>query len=536
MSTPPPPPPPKKRRLSAFLLKEGVDIDMALKDPGELKEYDLDDSNDLQGALYVKPRRPKPPWWIEFLQPAVTDELPKETVGTMSAVLLLTVDERMMAFTFGFGRHLLKPHVIEPHFGLKTALNAINPRQLRSLDLVTYDDVALLTKRQVSRSSSVDTFLVDQLRDMLNKVVGSPQDEAFGTRLTGSDSITFTMGVKVERLVTVGSRLIETFKKDSYKQDFGWIDRVNNVRDPSLISRLDDKLDEALCDGGKPDVLYLAPPEIVDWENVEYFKYSSQPKKDDREFQELELDDYLSTFQSRRKPLSIKALKDDHVRYMHAELQAMVGLTSVYRCVIFETDLDGDRYVLLAGEWAQIDNDFVKSVEDQLSRIKVSEHEFPSHRDGEYEEDYLKRAVDDIADATLLDQKLIEHGGGYSKIELCDILTDQGGFIHAKRRSRSSTLSHLWAQGATSAQLFLSDPDFRTKARSLVGSDRMELIPEQPERGANEVTYLIIGADPVAPWKSLPFFSKVALMQASANIRSLGFPVRIAGTAPAGSE
>jgi uncharacterized protein (TIGR04141 family) len=46
--------------------------------------------------------------------------------------------------------------------------------------------------------------------------------------------------------------------------------------------------------------------------------------------------------------------------------------------------------------------------------------------------------------------------GGVDRVELCDILTKDGTFIHVKKRGRSSTLSHLFAQGITSSELLLS--------------------------------------------------------------------------------
>ena len=208
-----------------------------------------------------------------------------------------------------------------------------------------------------------------------------------------------------------------------------------------------------------------------------------------------------------------------------------MGLASVYRSIVFETTLNDQRYVLLAGDWWKIDRDFVEEVEGQLGQIPVSNLEFPSPEHGEHEKDYLVRSVDGLRGSILLDQPNVWYGGGRSQIEVCDILTEEGTFIHAKARGRSSTLSHLWSQGTVSAEAFASEEAFREKARDLLPEARGGLLStERPARGAHDVVYLIIGADPEMPWRSLPFFSKVALMQASRQLEIIGFPLSLAGT------
>lgn len=433
---------PKKRHLSVFLLKEGVDWRCAVKGVDELNCYPLSESSGLRGEIFVKPMRPHPPWWLEFMQPAVDETIAEQNVGTMSAAMFLEVDGRAVAFTFGFGRHIIDHHLIEPDFGLKAALNAIDPEQLRSLDVRSYESVALLTRRQVSRGSSTDAFLVNPLRDILTKVVGSPQDASLGTRLTGRESISLTIPMQVLGLGAVALRLISLFGADNYKERFGWIDQIQSVKDPARIEMLDERLVQALTDQAEHAVLYLAAPEILDWEDVEYFRYTSQHSKDEREFQELDLDDYLSTFDGRRAQLGVQVLKGDRAQVKRSGLGDPIGLASVYRCIVFETTMNDERYVLLAGDWWKIDRDFVEEVEGQLDAIAVSKLGIPVPMHDEHEADYLSRAADSIGDGVLLDRQMIWYGGGRSQIELCDILLADGTFVHAKMRSRSSTLSH----------------------------------------------------------------------------------------------
>jgi uncharacterized protein (TIGR04141 family) len=54
----------------------------------------------------------------------------------------------------------------------------------------------------------------------------------------------------------------------------------------------------------------------------------------------------------------------------------------------------------------------------------------------------------------LLDADPVIYGGGRSAIEICDLLSTDRVFVHVKAKTKSSTLSHLFAQGLNSAQAF----------------------------------------------------------------------------------
>lgn len=52
-----------------------------------------------------------------------------------------------------------------------------------------------------------------------------------------------------------------------------------------------------------------------------------------------------------------------------------------------------------------------------------------------------------------MDRQLISYGGGASRIEFCDVLSDSGQRIHVKQYSGSSVMSHLFNQGLVSASI-----------------------------------------------------------------------------------
>ena len=139
----------------------------------------------------------------------------------------------------------------------------------------------------------------------------------------------------------------------------------------------------------------------------------------------------------------------------------------------------------------------------------------------------------------LLDAKTIRPGGASSGIELCDLLTKDGDFVHIKRKSRSSTLSHLFAQGNISAITFLEDGHFRDEIRKEIRAKTISqaektkwlaLIPDSSskvERGNFSVSYVVIVGATRTSTNWLPFFSKLNLMQAGRNLQNLSFKVSL---------
>ena len=135
----------------------------------------------------------------------------------------------------------------------------------------------------------------------------------------------------------------------------------------------------------------------------------------------------------------------------------------------------------------------------------------PRLPEGKKEEDYTRDYVATTPDHLLcMDRKVIGHGGGQSRVELCDILTTDGKFIHIKPYSSSATLSHLFNQAVVSAELLLSDNEFFLKANKKIE----ELTENQdfliPKGSKPDVILAIISErDELRP--HIPFFSKVAL-------------------------
>jgi uncharacterized protein (TIGR04141 family) len=100
-----------------------------------------------------------------------------------------------------------------------------------------------------------------------------------------------------------------------------------------------------------------------------------------------------------------------------------------------------------------------------------------------------------------------------------------------KRKIASATLSHLFAQGTTSANAFISDRGFRLAARAELppGWDAEALFPEnRPNVSDYSVTYAVISRGTAPLGQILPFFRQVNLTHAARTLRTMGLTLELA--------
>jgi len=180
-------------------------------------------------------------------------------------------------------------------------------------------------------------------------------------------------------------------------------------------------------------------------------------------------------------------------------------------------------------------------VDSFISGLPEASSPLLAAKPGEIEKDYNCRLAGGASDRFLkLDGKITRPGGATSGIELCDVLSSDGELIHVKRKSRSSTLSHLFAQGNVSAAAFVDDEVFREELRKVVCKVStpqtqgrwLALIPpagEVVDRTRYCVTYAVVtNARPNSNGRDwLPFFSKLNLMQQARQLRTIGFKVAV---------
>lgn len=523
--------------LTVFLLRREISApDQALADQrNPLTRYELRSGLPFDGALYLRRPRSRVPSWVGFVGPGVEGNLNALTAST-GAVLFVRSSGHWFALTFGAGRHLLDTDAVEQDFGLRVTLNSVDPSSLRSVDLQTVEETTLLTRRQASRRSGVEVFGIDVARDMLRAVSGEPRDTSLAVSLGGATALALRSAVTFEQIGSKCEQLLAAYNDKRYQEHFPWIDYMRRVREGDLVNQLDESLLAALNDR-RLEKLYLAVPEQVPWDSLAGFQYSVDAQRASLH-DDLDPATYLDLLKDRprgKRPLQLSDLKGDKTMAVSSGDDEAIAKWPLYRTIVFETALGDRNYVLSGGEWYEVEPDFAQRTSQLVRDLPDAGIPFPAVNPGEREGDYLRRVAPIVTEQTgvyftVFDGQLVRCANASTSIEVCDLFSQMGHFVHVKRRTRSSTLSHLFAQGTVSAEAFISDSQFRCDAGLLAdGTPCADLISEaQPKTADYTVVYGVAVAGNASFHDSLPFFSRVTLAHAARLLRTWGFQVATA--------
>lgn len=513
----------KTQRLSLRLLKDSVpDIEDALRNKNALKKYPMKPGLGFASTLFVKEPEGRNPDWATFLSPGLTaaQQRKLETMQSQSVSAVLFVEgklqrkKRIVAVIFGHGRFLLDDNCSVPDFGLKVALNAVNPDNLRSIDAATVDDNTIQTRKQASQQSSLEEFGVDTSRDLLRAVTGVPNDPDFATSVSGAEALAITLPITLQNLGAKCQEVLKFYKSTKYKDRYAWVDNINLVRSTNTALALNEMLLEKLR-AKESFGVHIAPPTIMP--NVDLgFRFSTEIG-DEPTHAFLELAHFKSSLAPDAN-LDVDVLRKRYkVLVKNPSDGSMEATWSVYDCLVFDTMLEGSKYVLFGGNWYEVSKDFASSVDTYISGIAKSTLDLPEARAIEREDSYSSRAVKLNRDKLiLLDKKIVRAGSGYGRIEICDILTNSGQFVHIKPWHQSSTLSHLFAQARISTDCLLNDSIYRDSIRAKVPDSmkglKKNLSASIVDPKSFEVVLAVISKRGYDWPKSFPFFSQLNLM------------------------
>ena len=260
-------------------------------------------------------------------------------------------------------------------------------------------------------------------------------------------------------------------------------------------------------------------PKIISWDEVSGFRFPAAggPRV---EFHDIHLEHLLNSIGD-VETIDEELLKSRIVECFNAEPRQLHRWTA-YSCLYTELDHKDDSYLLSGGKWYRVQRDFVKEVNDAYAAIPDYEGTLPEY-DDESEGKYIRRvAAADAATFAVMDQKNIVYGGGHSKVEFCDLFTSARDLIHIKRYGQAAALSHLFAQGLTSGELFQTDPVFRKLVNAeLPDSHRLVHPDRRPQQEEYRVIFAVTSDRP-GPLV-LPFFSRLNLKHAARRLGGYGF-------------
>ncbi len=512
-----------KNKLSIYLIKEGIQEDCDIIDKHE-------DSTLIEGVgtLYWDRSSVSIPGWVNSfcLGKVSGDDI---FTSNARAVLLvrITVEpmdtKRIFAVTMGYGKYLLKDAVVEERFGLKVTLNTINSNSLRHINRMNIGGNRMLSNEQFPRKAGINDFGFDVERDLVNRLVGESEDEAYiSGMITGGDILSLSANVDISNVVDFLERTYQQYTKTRYETNFPWIDQIQHIKDREIIAELDNTIISGINDFA-PSV-WMAVPEMINWDEIRGFKYKGPEIHDDIEIN-LVRDSFQKSLiridQLKQKSIEAINVVDDNVKYRW----------SAYKCLHAEFDhTDGNTYCLESGKWYRINRDFVDQINANYQETTPSTIEFDDYTDSHTGEKHYNQSFQQsrAKEFILLDSKIISHGGGYSRVELCDLLSKNNELIHVKRYSGSSTLSHLFNQGTVSAELLVSDDSFLKKANDKIAAiTRNSDFIIQDRRDLTVVFAIVHTCTDTLP--PIPFFSKIACKHAKQRLHALGLKVEMKG-------
>jgi uncharacterized protein (TIGR04141 family) len=309
------------------------------------------------------------------------------------------------------------------------------------------------------------------------------------------------------------------------------------VRTPATVDKLDLALVSRIT-AKSLDGLDLMMPDILDPERISGFKYVGIDARDELH-SDIDLQDMLNSIPD-PTVVTIDWLKSKRIKYYDTNESSAIGEWTVYKCLTAQLTLPGktSQFVLSAGTWYEIDEGYVDDINGQVADTDFLPHsalQFPDCEDDSMLEEDYNWSTAQILGAYCQDQKLIYLGGQRNKVEPCDILTLQGQLIHVKRKTRSSSLSHLFAQVRVSAELLRREKTFYDKWVKDLKSDKevngkpFAAVLKWPCKPSSHEVILAILA-PNAPQlpEELPFFAKMELVSLVQSLRDVGYPVSFA--------
>lgn len=513
---------PKKVDLNIYLAKPQVETaSQVLKKPDQLKSHDLKVSGTSSCMLYVKKAHQNPPPWAKFFESEIViSEFGKNS--STGAVLLAEVGESIFILSFGQGHHLIDSMFVEMNFGLKVVLNILDEESIRSIDKSSFEQQPTQSREQSGVATELQYFGVDVERDLLRAVTGQPRDEQFGKRISGMDALKLSVNIELKNLAALLTNVLTAYKDNTYKKGaFSWVDHIGEVKDKGLHSQLDEIM-IANIEKGNIERIWLSVPEIIDWNRVVGFKFSSAVSAS--RYYDISVPRFIESLKD--KSLDLNKLKHRKIFCVDSDDIAIYEYP-VYRYVYAEVVINHDVYILNNGKWYQVSLKFANQINSYFDSIPKYKGSLPEYND-ETEGDYNERVAKENPDSfVLLDKKNIKITGAASPTEPCDLFRNGNEFIHVKRYGGSSVLSHLFNQGLVSGEQFQMEPEFRKILNTkLPNKYKLANTEQRPNRNDYHVVFAIV-SESEEENVSVPFFSRISLKHAIARLQAIGFTVSV---------
>lgn len=423
--------------------------------------------------------------------------------------------------------HQLKDESYEYDFGLRTTLNALDPEKIKSTDILEPES-AKRERVQSPTASNLTFFDIKQDETIVKKLTGAVRSEFqhISSNITGASSLRITSKIGPDEIINLCSEIIELYNKSDYLESFPDIQNIVPVKDPTKIRELNQLLIQAFEEA--PVDLVLTIPDIIDHTHAFQIKYTGEGRST-LEFNDVFIGDYRRYLED-REIQEITTIKDfqKHKMIISDENGNQRHKFSIYKCFLFDCELNENHYHLCEGEWYQIETSYIEKLRNALDPYFISNHSYLESCDVIREDDYNINIATNNQAVICLDKQSISPHGQY-QVEPCDLISIKDSeleLVHVKISTRSSSLSHLFNQGYNSVSLLRMEDESRIKLKSLLNDDiRMTSLIDSNKYS---VVYGIISKkNPVNKSSNLPIFSRISLLRVLNGFRLMGIPCSV---------
>lgn len=502
-------------------------------------ELDVEKHNNFkEGRIYIASTEENTVEWLDTLNSYTKDSLEGDLYKNKSnkAVLMLKYEKNeeekdyIFSLVYGYGRTMLDDRYIVKNFGLRTAINLIEERNIKSLNSLNISRDFIDIQRQALSYVSHSDLQVNTNADILKSISGKAPSSSNFSSMSGADNLRFSAKSDVI-LSELLEDVLNAYKSDSYKQKgLEWIDYVQYVKEKEIISELDGVLLNHITNKSLENPI-IAPNKIVSYLDIEGYFISGiniSHKIKENFYDDIPSDQFWEYLYEKIEDENIEDKIIDKLKscslYCWTNDSAH-KISSIYDSLFIEIDHNNEKFFINNGDWFKIESAYYGYITNKIDNIAIFSNPIvPScaenWNEGEFNE---KFAASDPNRFKLFDKKNFHLPNyGHSKIEPADIITTEKQFIHVKKGGSSANLSHLFAQGVVSAQLYKNEKKFIKEINETFGEgyfksdDKIEviygIIDKRYDKKASEI---------------LPFFSMINLSQHYDVLSSMGIKCQL---------
>ena len=512
--------------------------------------------------------------WVSKAQ-QVFNNVPLLFSQTARGVVVLIVKGMVFAIPFGpGGSSLLDQSKIMRGWGRRAALNLLydaggalldKGHALRKGRRAQFGR-GLVTEVQSSEEVALEALGFDRAQEILRAVTVAVKRTGGGRHVEGNDSFRLRWSGNFSNLSEICLEIEEIHQRLHYKKDFSFIDDLSKVGDLGLVKNVWSEVVSRISSGTMGG-LGLTPPVLLDLvgAEVDLFGVTNHAIKGGHRLSDFGVSEYASMLSvlGVLPVLDVAELKKHRIRVCVNGVVAMEE--HVFALLEGVVNYNAEDYVLNEGDVYAVSRRFVDELDDFIDGIDAVEPQaFVMPRFGSVplrdKPNRKKKTIERVRDERAFNIEVAKAFGGLcldgdnvvtipsrtTTVEICDVLMPNKELIHTKIGVESATLSHLFAQAATSAELLLDSQDFRKEARLKVrqsarrdGKNAVDFdssIPLSIRNGSMHNIALVIiskkwGSGTVATAAVrdvIPFFSKINIRSAVTRMRARAFSVRIA--------